>query len=154
MRVPFLFIVLLRLHCIFLCRVPDRNPRIEWGCQPVFSQSSIRLTPDFRLSKEMMFCFLEVICFFGWANLGVFWLVVFVCCLLFSLVIDISSWLLPQLIWSLYQPKTRQRVMVREKCSQQQQCFLLTTSQEQDRAIEMEKGCGYNWRWVSSRVML
>src|SRR5271163_974239 len=32
--------------------VPDRNPRTEWGCQPVAFISSLAVTPSARLSSS------------------------------------------------------------------------------------------------------
>src|ERR1035438_9402055 len=37
---------------IFFPTVPDRNPRTEWGCQPVTFISSFEVTPPDRFSRS------------------------------------------------------------------------------------------------------
>src|ERR1035441_5047072 len=50
-RCPSSALVDLTVSPIFLPRVPDRNPRTEWACQPVAFTSSFPVAPPERFSR-------------------------------------------------------------------------------------------------------
>src|ERR1700676_383416 len=43
---------------IFFRMVPERNPRTEWGCQPVDFNNSFMLAPSWRFSRSSTFAVL------------------------------------------------------------------------------------------------